>query len=74
MGILEHLSFADLVAMRKEIGDRINSCHHDRYLILNGKKKDGPNRDELLQMAKKYLEQLANIKNEIDRRLIYLSL
>lgn len=66
---LDQLSIADLIALRQELHERINACHKDRYLILAGKKKYGPNREELLQMADNYGRQFNRVKELLDQRL-----
>lgn len=66
---LELLYIADLIALKDELHRRTITCYKDRYLTISKKKVDGPNEDELLQMAVKYSEQFEAVKKHLDERL-----
>lgn len=66
---LEQLSISDLIALRDELHRRILTCYKDRYLVIAGKKTEGPSQDEYLQLAAKYSEQFEIVKIHLDHRL-----
>lgn len=67
---LEQLSFADLIALRQELHECILGCYKDAYLVTTGKKKDGPNQEELRRMAVDYGEKFDAVKVEIRSRIV----
>lgn len=69
---LEQLSFADLIALRQELHERILGCYKDSYLVTTGKKKDGPGQEELRQMAIDYGQKFDAVKTEISSRIVLI--
>lgn len=66
---LEQLSFADLIALKEELHELILGCYKNGYLALAGKKKDGPNNEQLRIMAVDFSQKFDKVKEEIDRRI-----